>query len=228
MIRKEMLEEAAAQADQAIRDSLPSPRECEHEFSSLFQKKMRRTLRKAKHPIICKLPKRVACLILVVILVSGTWLTVDAEARAAFFSWVREQYETFVKYKFTGNVPNEDDIVEYELTWLPEGYFELENHALAGSTIVIYESEAGQIIQFSYSQGEDATSLFIKSNYSSIFPIKLENVVADYYEAEDQSEANALVWMSEDGEIMFCITAYEPKDVLAKMAESVGKNSLKN
>ena len=55
MISEEMLKKAAAEAEQAIRDSLPAPAECEHEFSPSFQRKMRRTFRKAKHPIIYKL-----------------------------------------------------------------------------------------------------------------------------------------------------------------------------
>ena len=98
MISEEMLKKAAAEADQAIRDSLPAPAECEHEFSQSFQRKMRRTFRKAKHPVIYKLPKYAACFVLAVALASGTWLTVDAEARTAFFAWVREQYESFVEY----------------------------------------------------------------------------------------------------------------------------------
>lgn len=96
MISDEMLKKATAEADQAIRDSLPAPAECEHEFSPSFQRKMRRTFRKAKYPVIYKLPKYAACFVLVVVLASSTWLTVDAEARAAFFAWVREQY---VPYK---------------------------------------------------------------------------------------------------------------------------------
>ena len=39
MISEEMLKKAAAEADQAIRDSLPAPAECEHEFSPSFQRK---------------------------------------------------------------------------------------------------------------------------------------------------------------------------------------------
>lgn len=223
MISEEMLKKAAAEADQAIRDSLPAPAECKHEFSPSFQRKMRRTFRKAKHPVIYKLPKYAACFILAVALASGTWLTVDAEARAAFFAWVREQYEAFVEYRFIGEAPQENEIVDYELTWLPEGYSETESHILAGSSITIYKNEGGRIIQFSYSQGGDATSLFVKSNYSKIITIELGSTVAEYYEAEEQSDANALTWMSEDGEIMFCITAFEPKEVLVKIAESVTK-----
>lgn len=223
MISEEMLKKAAAEADQAIRDSLPAPAECEHEFSPSFQRKMRRTFRKAKHPVIYKLPKYAACFVLVVALASGTWLTVDAEARAAFFAWVREQYEAFVEYKFVGDAPQENEIVEFELAWLPEGYSETESLILAGSSITVYKNETGRIIQFSYSQGGDATSLFVKSNYSKIITIELESIVVEYYEAEEQSDANALAWMSEDGEIMFCITAFEPKEVLVKMAENVTK-----
>lgn len=52
MISDEMLKKATAEADQAIRDSLPAPAECEHEFSPSFQRKMRRTFRKAKYPVI--------------------------------------------------------------------------------------------------------------------------------------------------------------------------------
>lgn len=223
MISEEMLKKAAAEADQAIRDSLPAPADCKREFSPSFQRKMRRIFRKANHPVIYKLPKYAACFVLVVALAGGTWLTVDVEARAAFFAWVREQYEAFVEYRFIGEAPQESEIVDYELTWLPEGYSEKESHILAGSSITMYTSESGQIIQFSYSQGGDATSLFVKSNYSKILPIELENVVAEYYEAENQGDANALTWTSADGKIMFCITAFEPKEALVKMAESVTK-----
>ena len=223
MISEEMLKKSAAEADQAIRDSLPTPAECEHEFSPLFQRKMRRIFRRSKHAAIYKLPRYVACFVLAAVFASSTWLTVNAEARATFFAWVCEQYEAFIEYRFIGEPSQEIEIVEYELTWLPEGYLETESHILAGSFITVYRCESGQIIQFSYSQSEDATSLFVKTNYSKIIPINLGNVVADYYQAEDESEANALAWMSEDGETMFCITAYEPKDVLAKMAGSVTK-----
>lgn len=59
MISEEMLKKAAAEAEQAIRDSLPAPAACKHEFSPSFQRKMRRAFRKAKHPIIYKFPKYV-------------------------------------------------------------------------------------------------------------------------------------------------------------------------
>lgn len=223
MISEEMLKKAAAEADQAIRDSLPAPEECEHEFSPSFQKRMHRIFRSTKHPVIYRFPKYAACFVLTVILVSSTLLIFNTEVRAAFFTWVREQYETFVEYRFIGDAQKENVAIKYVLTWLPEGYLKAEDHTLAGSSITTYKDGSGQIIQFLYSQGGDATSLFVASSHSKITTVKLENIVADFYEAEDESTSNALTWMSDDGEFMFCITAYESKDVLIKMAESVSK-----
>ena len=74
MISEEMIKNAAAEADQAIRDSLPAPAECEHEFSPLFQRKMCQAFRMVKHPVIYKLPRYAACFVLAATLASGTWL----------------------------------------------------------------------------------------------------------------------------------------------------------
>ena len=142
MISEEMLKKAAMEADQIIRDSLPSPAECEHDFSPSFQKKMRRIFRKAKHPVIYKLPKYATCFVLMVALVSSTWLTVDAEARAAFFAWIREQYETFVEYRFVGDTTQNDNSKQYELTQLPDGFFETNRMESKGNAVVIYQNES--------------------------------------------------------------------------------------
>ena len=109
MISEEMIKNAATEADQAIRDSLPAPAKCEHKFSPLFQRKMCRSFRMVKHPVIYKLPRYAACFVLVAALASGTWLTANAEARTAFFAWMREQYEAFVEYRFAGEASQENE-----------------------------------------------------------------------------------------------------------------------
>ena len=68
-----MLKKATAEVRQAIIDSSPAPAECEHEFSPSFQRKMRCTFRKAKHPVIYKLPKYAVCFLLAAALISGIW-----------------------------------------------------------------------------------------------------------------------------------------------------------
>lgn len=223
MISEEMLEKAAAEADQAIRDSLPAPAECEHEFSPSFQRKMRRTFRKAKHPVIYKLPKYAACFVLALALASGTWLTVDAEARAAFFAWVREQYESFVEYRFIGDAPKENDIIQYELTWLPDGFALETEQSLGSGTYLIYTDDSGQRIIFSYLQGNDSSSLFVAADYTEVQSVQIGNINADFYQASQAISPNGLVWVSEEENLCFCITASLPKDTMIKLAEGIQK-----
>ena len=52
MITDEMLRIAAAEADQAIRESLPNPEDCDHQFSSEFERKMRHVIRRGRHPVV--------------------------------------------------------------------------------------------------------------------------------------------------------------------------------
>ena len=221
MISEEMLKKAAAEADQAIRDSLPAPAECEHEFSPSFQRKMRRTFRKAKHPIIYKLPKYVACFVLAVTLTSCAWLTVDAEARAAFFAWVREQYETFIEYRFVGDTTQNDEPKQYELTQLPDGFFEANRMESERNAVVIYQNESGKTIQFIYSQGDDSISLFLENNTSVVQIVRIGNIDAEFYLSSNPDLSNGLVWQSEDGNTIFCITSTLPQEVMLRLAESV-------
>jgi hypothetical protein len=217
-----MLKKAAAEADQAIRDSLPAPdTECEHEFSLSFQRKMHRIFRKAKHPTIYKLPQYAACFVLVVALASGTWLTVDAEARDAFFAWVHEQYETFIEYRFVGDTTQNDKSKQYELTQLPDGFFEINRMESKGNAVVIYQNESGKTIQFTYSQGDDSISLFLESSTSDVQIVRIGNIDAEFYPSSDPDISNGLVWQSEDGNTFFCITSTLPQDVMLRLAESV-------
>lgn len=223
MISEEMLKRAAAEADQVIRNSLPAPSDCKHEFSPLFQRKIRRTFRKAKHPVIYKLPKYVACFILAVNIPICTWLTVDAEARTAFFAWVREQYEAFVEYRFIGEVPQENTIVEYELTWLPEGFSFQKKQDLDGGTYLTYTDDSGRRIIFSCLQGDDAASLFVTSDYAETRSVQIGNIHADLYKANEEASSNILVWTSEEDDLAFYIMADLSEDTMIKLAEGVQK-----
>lgn len=150
MISEEMIKNAATEADQAIRDSLPAPAECEHEFSPLFQRKMCQAFRMVKHPVIYKLPRYAACFVLAAALASGTWLTANAEARTAFFAWMREQYEAFVEYRFTGEASQENESADYELTWLPEGFSLQKEQNLDGGTYLTYLPAEQYQLRFLY------------------------------------------------------------------------------
>lgn len=222
MIHEDKLNIAAAKATMAIIDSLPAPEECSHEFTPGFKSKMQRTIRRAKHPVIYNLPKQVACFIIAVIIISSTWLTVDADARTTFFAWIREKYESFIEYRFVGKPSLGHD--NYELTWLPDGYTEIDRLSTGDGCTVIYSNNI-DLIHFAYSNGTDATSLFIGEFSEDIQTIQLENAYAEFYQSRDNNGTNTIVWMSENKDTLFSITASLPKHLMIKLCENVQKNS---
>lgn len=220
-ITDEMLQIAAAKADQAIRDSLPDAAACVHHFSPQFERSMKRVLRRANHPVIYRYLHRAACFFIAAVLAGTSWLAVDVNARTAFFDWIRQQYSSFVEYRFVGAAPDETAIVEFAPTWLPDGYTETKTEQSGGLMFRNYYNKAGQPIYFICSQGADATSLFVVEEGLEPQPVPVGEGSGDFYQASDPSENSVLVWQSDTEEILFCLSAALPKSDLVKIAESI-------
>lgn len=224
MIHKDKLSASAAKATMAIIDSLPAPGECSHEFTPRFQKKMQRTTRRAKHPIIYNIPKRVACFIIAAIIIGSTWLTVDADARTEIFAWIREKYEEFIEYRFVGKPSSEKEKTDYELTWLPDGYTEIDRLITEDGCTIIYSHDVS-LIQFVYSTGADADSLFVGDFNGEVQTIQIGEFIADFYQAQNNSQSSTVVWMSAQKDTLFSITTSLPKDIIIELCKSVQKIS---
>lgn len=224
MINDEVLRKAATEANQVITESLPSSAACAHSFSPTFHKKMQRTIRRGNHPLIARLPKQIACFIISAVIIGGTWLTVDAEARTAFLVWVRETYEGFVAYRFVGNTVAENSYAHYELTWLPEGYAEIDRLPTEDGCTIIYSHDVS-LIQFVYSTGADADSLFVGDFNGEVQTIQIGEFIADFYQAQNNSQSSTVVWMSAQKDTLFSITTSLPKDIIIELCKSVQKIS---
>lgn len=159
--------------------------------------------RMVKHLVIYKLPRYAACFVLAAALASGTWLTANAEARTAFFAWMREQYEAFVEYKFTGEASQENESADYELTWLPEGFSLQKEQNLDGGTYLTYTDDSGQRIIFSCLKGDDAASLFVTSDYTEVQSTQVGDICADFYQADGEASSNMFVWSSAENDLVF-------------------------
>lgn len=224
MINDEVLRKAATEANQVITESLPSSAACAHSFSPTFHKKMQRTIRRGNHPLIARLPKQIACFIISAVIIGGTWLTVDAEARTAFLVWVRETYEEFVAYRFVGNTVAENSNAHYELTWLPEGYAEIDRLPTDDGCTIIY-SNGVSLIQFVYASGTDASSLFVGDFSGEVQTIRVGTLYVDFYQPQDGGISSTAVWMSEQQDTLFSVTASLPKPLMIALCKGVQKIS---
>ena len=222
---EEALKQAAASVRRSMLDSMPPPSQCAHEFSPEFQAKIQRLIsRERRRGSIRKAMKRVAMFFLVVLVSAGVWLTVDAEARGAFFSWVRETYENSIVYRFFGE-PTATELPAYRITWLPEGY----------ETVDVYDE--GEMFSAHYQKGNDAYSGFLfeyffaqdnryiewqidETEYAHK-SVAVNGIQADFYQALDPSETNNLIWIDENVGIVFEINGFLDEAVMLHIAQSI-------
>lgn len=233
MITEEMLYAASAEADQVIRDSLPALEECRHEFSQTFQKKMHRTFRRAKHPVLYKLAHSAACFVLAVILIGGTWLTVDAQARDALIRWIKDTY-TFTSYTVyhfegtdskeqssEGQASQEQTSAAYSLARVPDGYTQWRTDNVGDGIFVTYTDESGNLLKFGYLPSSSAAYMFVETSNSTQQSTYVGEVPADFYLSHSPDQSNSIVWTSSDGETAFFLSGFFSKEELIEMAEQV-------
>lgn len=113
MIAEDVLRTAAARSSEVYVRYLEQDfdREHRHKFSPQFEKRIKRMCRQANHPFLYKSLQRVASIFLAILLGGTIWLTVDVEARAEFFGWVKSVYENYIVYRFEPEShPNDSEI----------------------------------------------------------------------------------------------------------------------
>lgn len=222
MITEEMLREAAEKAGEALtayyeRDYDPNePLEIPPEF----EKKIERLKRRAKHPVFYKTMHRVASIALAILITGSAWITVDAEARAAFFGWVKETYETFFVYRFSDDINVSVEADRYEPSWIPEGYEKSRESDFGGKITIVYKNQEGQLLRFHYIYEFGTTGAFVDAEGGTIKKCKVGNYDADLILFDDIDISNNILWIDKNN-IAFHISAFLSEDELIKVANSV-------
>lgn len=191
-----------------------------HEFSPGFERKIEKLTRKANHPILYRPLYRVASIILAVLLGSGIWLTFDTSARAAFFGWVREVYETYFVYHFEGVLNDGTEPLNYQITMLPDGYTEFYSGDSEGTVFTVYANEAGEMLKFNYSSKPDETSWFIGVENMTVEKIYINGLAADLIIPLDPNDAIVIMWETEE-HTAISLSGFFTAEELISIAESI-------
>jgi len=216
MISDERLKRAARLAGDTI---ISDPELCggaEHSFSPEFERRIEELGRKLKGGAHMPAWQRAACFFLALLVGAGIWLTVDTEARAEIFGWIKEQYETVFHYHFEGGASGEAQ--EYELGWVPDGYvFGSRIEEVDGCTLIYTQGD--DYFSFHFIRGVQTKDIFMFGDGDmEVLPSEVNGVHADFY--FDSSDRNALVWINDD-HTMFTILGCFDEAEMVKMAESV-------
>lgn len=217
---EEQLRFAARQVRESLLASLPSPAECEHEFSEVFYQKMKALVdQEQRRQARRKLLQRVAAILLMFTLGFGTWLTVDAEAREAVFAWVREVYENSIVYRFFGS-ENPGSLPSYEVE-LIKGYHEVDVFRDDTLCMATYMNADGgcYVLEYMFMQSSSVTTLDPEGSAPEF--VSINGCPGEYIAAAAAGEFNALLWHDSEKGISFSLLGTLERETLLHLAENL-------
>ncbi len=220
MISDEELRRGAREWEEARLERLPEPEDCRFETSPEFERKMRKLIERTDRPARYWLKRSAACLLLIACL-CGSVLALSSGARAAFFGWTREVFDSFFEYRYTGeNAPAPENVI-YRPAWIPDGfevyretYWETEVH-------IVYLCGGERLAHFSYFMNDEGVDMHIVGGDPELRRVRVGKYPADLYLDRVEGENNSLVWFDGERNALFAISAPAGGEELIRMAESV-------
>lgn len=220
MITEDMLRNAAAEVREAMLASLPEQETMHHMFSRRFERKMSRLIRRQKgdHQVL----RRVVAVFLALLLGGGIWLTVDADASAAFRKWIQTVYENSIVYRFfngTGEVP---PLGQYRLTWVPDGYEESYIEAFDYYILIEYEKIEGEKLYLYCTRLNDRAQFeAVLDEMMEPVEVTVDGMRGMFYQSKTPAQFNELFWFDDDHDIAFQLSSSLEKSVMLHIAENV-------
>ncbi len=220
MISEERLQAALTRYHQQYLDSLPEPEEYRFECSAEVEKKMRRLIRRQKHPVCYQVLRGTLAAVLALVLLFGAVFAVSPEVQAAVMRWLQENLGgSFHYYTETPEPTNPEALPDIAPPQLSDRYRLLETQRFQTSVHYTYlNNTTGQAAKFSYyASGE----LVLKTEDCGHFTEEINGVTADIYIWDSDEIANVIVWKDTSEELLCCISGFEDKKTLLQMAECV-------
>ena len=222
MIKETLLRSATVKASEKLTQILECgyDPEQQHVFSEEFEKKIKKLTRRANHPVLYQSVRRVASIILAMILAGGIWLTFDVDARATFIGWIKDTYKTFITYRYSG--PNAETLsVKYYLSYLPEGYTEVFSEHSDNSGDIIYVNAEGKYLIFSYISDPTSSSIQIDTHNTKHYQVTVDGNSADYFEALTAEVSSGILWGSNNNQYLFYLSGFFDQKQLIYIAENI-------
>lgn len=192
-----------------------------HEFSPEFLRKIERLKRRAKHPVFYKTMRRVASIVLAILITGGAWISVDAEARAAFVGWVRETYEMFFVYRYSGEADVPAEPSDYRPERIPDGYSEYMTIDENGGVTVFYKHESGKRMKFGYIHDPNSNVWYVDTTDTVQSDSFVNGKPADLFTSTNENVASIIMWTDDAENSAFFVSGFFKESELIRIAESV-------
>ena len=220
-LRRVLLDALKAEEDQAAEPDVPFTPSARYRRS---MGRMRRNplqwARDRARPVWRRALRQAAMFALVAALSFGLLMTAVPPVRAAVVRWVTEWYETHVVYRYHGDDPSEP-LPEFAITALPDGFAETERTDLAGSTSVIYQDEAGNVVCLDYGYMQQGRVMVFYTENDIVTDLTVNNMSGQLYQSNVPGYFSSITWIDADRNIQLAITGVFEEAELLRMAESV-------
>ena len=215
----EMLRQAAPLARDAMLASLPEPEDCPADCSPRLRRRLDRMLRRQRHPALYRTVGQIAACFLAVLVLGGGWLAADQEARASFFQWTRQVYETQIVYRFAGEGAEHG---VYRVGWVPEGYTETVVHDDPNLSMILYTNMDGKNLGFQYGPMQEGSGIAVTDTDQAVVKqVEINGIPGEFYLSTDPTLSNSLIWLDETSGMCFSIGGFLDESDILHMAESI-------
>ena len=228
----DFFKQAAEEYLNALSNSLPQPEDCRHSFGKRFEKRMRLLIAKTLHPVRTAMMVMYVLfggmlattwvqIIKAVLLLFGSVLAIDVDAREAFFGWLMEQNTLFSHFVFTRDSA-EPDLAQFYPGWIPDGYSLYDNYSIQNGQVFLYSNDLGDILSFIYTSSPENLEVYVYTEACSQETLSVHGDDAQLYIPEDTTEASELIWQDSHG-TLFLVSGKCGKTVLVQFAEKIFK-----
>ncbi len=217
---EELFKQAADEYLNTISESLPQPEDCPHTFGKRFEKQMGRLIAKTAHPLRTAM-LRAAASFAAVLLLFGSVLAVDVNAREAFLGWVKEQSTSFSHFVFKGEHTGLDSAQFYP-GWIPDGCTLYDSYPIQNGQTFLYSNDCGDVLSFIYTSSPENLEVYIYTEACSQETLTVSGYEAQLFIPWDATEASDLVWQDSHG-TLFLVSGKCDKTVLIQFAENILK-----
>lgn len=225
---EEMLCACAPEARTLWLDSLPKDGdEPPHAFSPEFQQRMERLIQRKcrvrRSSGLGRVLRRVAVVLLTVLLGGGVFLALDGEARAAVLQWFRETTEHSALYRFSGE-QEDKPLPVYTLGWVPDG-FELmsEDEDDFFRRLFYLDSDGERFFVFDTYAMRDAVQLEVLAveDTSRMESLTILGLHGEFYPADDVSDMSSLLIFDDEHATVLSIDSNLEKEEILHIAQEL-------
>lgn len=180
-----------------------------------------RWLRRREHPRWQQIARRAAIILIICVVAIGGILAISPTARAVVVRWVVEWSENNIVYRYWGE-QNTEELPQYEISGLPDGYAETVRDTAPGLVAVTYEDQNGDVIYLDYIfMHQGAQTDFILTDDDDVFDVMVNQMYGQFLESRIPGNLNSLTWIDSDKNIQFSLGGNFRLEELLHIAESV-------